>query len=111
MFQTTYIRSYIEVITLCYLIIQAISLGVLIASVITIKSVIDIFDDDIPDDSDAGQDRDRYQAVAGCLLFVSIAGIITQVIFAIVRGLFYRDVIKSHFIAFGVVVSLIHSLV
>ena len=86
--------------------IQAISLGVLIASAITITSVNDIFDDDIPDDSDVGRDRDRYRAVAGWLLFVCIAGIITQVIFAIVRGLFYGEVIISQFIAFGVVVSL-----
>ena len=81
----------------------------MIASVITITNINEIFGDDIPDDTEAGRDRNRYRAVAGWLVFVGIAGIITQVIFAIFRGLYYGEAILSQFVIFGVVISLIYA--
>ena len=71
-------------------------------------NINEIFDDHIPDDTEAGWDRNRYRAVAGWLVFVGIAGIITQVIFAIFCGLYYDEAIISQFVIFGVVVSLIY---
>ena len=47
----------------------------------------------------------RYRAVAGFMVFVGIAGIVTQVIFTIVRALYYGEVIISQFIIYGILVS------
>jgi len=46
-----------------------------------------------------------YRAVAGFMVFVGIAGIITQVIFTIIRALFYGEVITSQFTVFGILVG------
>ena len=85
--------------------IQVLCFGVLVASGVAISNANDYFKD-VPDDSDAADDRDKYIDVAGWLVFVGIAGLITQVIMAIIRGLYYGEVITSHFLIFGITVSI-----
>lgn len=85
---------------------QVICLGVLIASAVALASIDDLYSDDIDEDSTAADDRDRYRAVAGWLLFVGIAGIITQGVMVIVRGLYYAEIVKSLFMTFVAIVSL-----
>ena len=85
--------------------IQVLCFGVLVASGVAISNANDYFKD-VPDDSDAADDRDKYIDVAGWLVFVGIAGLITQVIMAIIHGLYYGEVITSHFLIFGITVSI-----
>ena len=85
--------------------LQVLCLGVLIASAVAISNINNVFED-VDEDSDAADDRDKYRDVAGWLLFVGIAGLITQIIMAIIRGLYYGEVITSHFLIFGITVSI-----
>ena len=85
--------------------LQILCLGVLIVSGAAIYYINDVFED-VDEDSTLADDRDKYEDVAGWLLFVGIAGLITQVIMAIIRGLYYGEVITSHFLIFGITVSI-----
>ena len=77
----------------------------MIASAVALSSIEDLYPDDIDEDSSAAEDRDRYRGVAGWLLFVGIAGIITQSVMVVVRGLYYTEIVKSQFMIFAVMVS------
>ena len=85
--------------------LQVLCLGVLIASVIAISNINDYFRG-FPDDSTDADNRDKYRAVAGYLLSIGIAGLITQIIMTIIWGLYYGEVIISHFRIFGITVSI-----
>ena len=85
--------------------LQILCLGVLIASGAAIYYINDVFED-VDEDSTLADDRDKYEDVAGWLVFVGIAGLITQIIMAIIRGLYYGEVITSHFLIFGITVSI-----
>lgn len=80
----------------------------MIASAVTLSTINDLFEDP---EGEAADDEEQYRGVAGWLLFVGIAGLITQVIVIILRGLYYGEIIKAQFVAFAIVVSLIHSIV
>ena len=85
--------------------LQVLCFGILVASAVAISNINDIFEG-APDGSDAADDRDKYRGVAGWLLFVGIAGLITQVAMAIIRGLYYGEIVTSQFIIFGITVSI-----
>ena len=70
----------------------------MIASAISLSEINDI--------TGGGGGTSRHQGVAGWLLFVGIAGLIMQIIFTIVSGLYSAEVIKAQFTKFGAVVSL-----
>ena len=57
------------------------------------------------DGSDEEEDIERYRAVAEWLMVVAISGIITQIIFLLFCVLFFREIIISHFVTFGILVS------
>ena len=97
--------SFVTSILYCLcLYIQVLCFGVLIASGVAIANINDVFKN-AQDDSDAADDRDKYRDVAGWLLFVGIAGLITEITIAIIRGLYYGEIIKSQFVIFGITVS------
>ena len=51
-------------------------------------------------------DRDRFRAVAGWLLFASIAGIVSGVLMITARGLCYVQICRSQYNVFAVLVSI-----
>ena len=68
-------------------------------------TVNEIYGFDVNDfDDDAEEDKNRYRGVAGWLLFVSIAGIISQIVLAIIQSLFYAEVIQKQYSIFRIVV-------
>ena len=79
-------------------------MGVLISCVTTLLTVDDLFGE-ADNDSEAGEDRDTYNAVAGWLIFVSIAGIISQVLLMVFCLLYYCEVFSANFTVFAVIVS------
>ena len=83
---------------------QAICLGILIASGVTLLTIDDIYPDELPEGSQFKDEKETYDGVAGRLLFVSIVGIIVQSIMAVVRGLYFAETIKSNFQMFTVLV-------
>ena len=89
-----------------YICLQVICCGVLIASAIAIANITDLFKND-GEDLTAVDDRDKYRDVAESLLFISFAGSTTQIIIAIIRGLYYGEIITSWFAIFGITVSII----
>ena len=94
-------------VTLILFYIQVICLGILIASAVAFSTIaqIDLFDDDIPGDTDSGEDRDRFRAVAGYVLSASIVGIVTQLLLAAHRGFYYCKVMQPPFYMLKVLVS------
>ena len=76
----------------------------MIASAVTVSNINEIFEDP---EGEVEEDRNRYRAVAGFLVFVGIAGIITQAVLTIARALYYGEVITSQFTVFGIIVSYI----
>ena len=84
-----------------------ICLGILIASAVAFSTIaqIDLFDDDIPGDTDSGEDRDRFKAVVGYVLSASIVGIVTQLLLAAHRGFYYCKVMEPPFYMLKVLVS------
>ena len=87
------------------LFLQVLCFGVLVASGVAISNINDLFED-APSGSPAADDSDQYRGVAGWLLFVGIAGLVTQIIMAIIRGLYYGEAIASQFAIFGITVSI-----
>ena len=88
--------------------LQACCIGVLVTCTVTLSTITDIrFLNNAADDSENGEDRDRYRAVAWWLLAVAIVGIITQIILLVFRALFFKKIIISHFVIFGILVSII----
>jgi len=81
-------------------------LGVLIVSAITLSTINDIilFDDPL-EGSEYADDAARYRGMAWWLLFVGIAGLITQVIISVTHGLYHGKIIKTHFVTFAIAVS------
>ena len=74
------------------------------------STIGDIFPHDIPDTKIAER-RDRYEAIAWCLLAVSIASIIFHFIMSIIRGLYLGNIIENSFLTFTIIVSFIHNCV
>ena len=104
----TFVRTYMTTIQLCCICsTQLICLGIMIASAVALSTVaqINLFDDDIPDDSDSAEDRDRFRTVAGYVLCASVVGIVTQLLLAANRGFYHCKVIKPPFYIFKVLVS------
>ena len=85
--------------------LQVICCGVLIASAIAIADITDLFKDD-GENLTGADDRDKYRDVAVWLLSVGFVGLITQAIIAIIRGLYYGEIITSWFAIFGITVSI-----
>ena len=79
-------------------------MGVIVSCGVTVSTVDDLFGE-ADDDSEAGEDRDAYNDVAGWLIFVGIAGIISQVILLIFRLLYYFEAFSANFTVFAVIVS------
>ena len=79
-------------------------MAVIVSCGITLSTVDDLFGE-VDDDTDAGEDRDTYNGVAGWLIFVSIAGIISQTILLIFRLLYYCKAFSANFTVFAVIVS------
>ena len=79
-------------------------MGVIISCGVTLSTVDDLFGE-VDDDSEAAEDRDAYNAVAGWLIFVSIAGIISQVLLLVFRLLYYCEAFSANFTVFAVIVS------
>ena len=81
--------------------------GVVVSSIVTLTTIHDIgFFINAPDGSIVGMDRDRFRAVAWWLLVIAIAGMITQITLLIFRVLFFKWIILSHFVTFGIIVSI-----
>ena len=79
----------------------------MIASAVALTTVaeINLFDDDIPDDTNSAEDRDRFRAVAGYVLSASVVGIVTQLLLAANRGFYHCKVMKPPFYMFKIIVS------
>lgn len=89
-------------------IIQVVCIGILIGCSVTLSTLQDIsyFEDDVVDEySDYDNDRARFRAVAGWLLFGSIAGIASRVLLMTCRGLCYAQICKRKYLAFATAVS------
>ena len=100
-----YTFSEILIYVYSYLCIQVICCGVLVASAIAIADITDLFKDD-GENLTGADDRDKYRDVAVWLLSVGFVGLITQAIIAIIRGLYYGEIITSWFAIFGITVSI-----
>ena len=88
--------------------LQIFCVGTLISCGVTLSTIDDtpLFDDDVTDeDSEIAEDRDAYRAVASWLIFVSIAGIISQVLLLVFRLLYYCEAFSANFTVFTVIVS------
>ena len=85
--------------------LQLLYLGVMIASAVTLSTIDDVSSDHIPAYANVGKDREKYRGVAGWILFVSIAGIITQVIMLIIHLLYHLQCLKHQFLTFAIIVS------
>ena len=88
--------------------LQIFCVGTLISCGVTLSTIDDtiIFDDNFNDDDpELAEDRDAYRAVAGWLIFVSIAGIISQVLLLVFRLLYYCEAFSANFTVFTVIVS------
>lgn len=79
--------------------LQAIYLAILIVSVITLSTIDDIYSDDLPDDSEGAENRDKYRYLAKCLARLSTTGIIVHVIMVIVGVLYHDGIIKAQLTA------------
>ena len=88
-----------------FIYLQVICCGVLVASAIAIADITDLFKND-GEDLTAADDRDKYRDVAVWLLSVGFVGLTTQIIIAIIRGLYYSEIITSWFAIFGITVSI-----
>ena len=75
----------------------------MIASTATLSTIDDVFPVYISGDDK--EDRDRYRCVAGWILFVSIAGMISQAIMLIIRLLYHLQHLKHQFLTFTIIVS------
>ena len=75
----------------------------------TISTLQDIsyFEDEYADEYDEfDNDRDRFRAVAGWLLFASIAGIVSRALMITARGLCYVQICRTRYNVFAVLVSI-----
>lgn len=77
----------------------------MVASAVVQSTITDI-DDLIELTEQQKEDRDRYRAVAGWLLFVGAGGMIIMVAMVIVRVLYYTEFLNARFVLFGVLVSI-----
>ena len=82
-----------------------ICLGILITSGVALIAIDDIYPDELPEGSQFKDDKETYEGVVRWLLFAGIGGIIFQSIMAIIRGLYFAEIIKSNFHVFTVLVS------
>ena len=89
---------YISIVPL-----QLLCLGIMIASAVTLSTIDDVFLDYYS--GSVGEDRDRYRGVAGWILFVSITGIISQVIMLIICLCYHLQCLKHQFLTFTIIVS------
>ena len=90
--------------------LQALCLGVLIASAVALSTTDDIFAPGLLDDPEDRKHSDKYREIGWMLLGIGIAGAIIQVFMAIIHFYFYvnsNSVIKEYFVAFACTVSLI----
>lgn len=94
-----------------YIRIQVVCVGVVVGCAVTLSAIADslFFDDDTVEEVDALEDdRDRFRAVAGWLLFASIAGIVSRIAMVVIRLVFHLDIIDSEsmlYLVFAVFVS------
>ena len=75
----------------------------MIDSAITLSTIDDVFPDYYS--GSVGEDRDRYRGVAGWVLFVSIAGIMSQVMMLIIHLFCHFQCSKHQFLTFIIIVS------
>ena len=87
--------------------IQIFGIGGFAASIAVLFTLgrIDMFDNDVPDDSDEGEDRRRFRVVGGWVMSVNFAGIILQLLLVINFGCVYFKITKASFKTFGITVS------
>ena len=94
-----------------YICIQIVCVGVLVGCAVALSAIADslLFEDDTVEEFDALEDdRDIFRAVAGWLLFASIAGIVSRIAMVVIRGVFYLGIIDSEsmlYLVFAVLVS------
>ena len=81
----------------------------MIGSAVAVSTIGDIFPHDISYPTNIEERRDRYEAVAWCLLAIGIVGIVSQLIMAIIRGLYLGKIIENNFLTFIVIVSVMHN--
>lgn len=88
--------------------LQALCMGVIIASAVALSTIDDIFTPDPIDQSEDTKHSDKYREIGWMLLGIGIAGAIIQVFMGIIHFYFYKNiVIKEYFIAFASIVSFI----
>ena len=75
-------------------------------TVSTIKKNSDVFEDNLPDESELEFDRDIYRAAAGWVIFINSVALITQTIMATISKLYHGKCFKKRFVTFALVVSL-----
>ena len=81
----------------------------MIGSAVAVSTIGDIFPHDISYYTKTVERRDRYEAVAWSLLVICIVGIVSQLIMAIIRGLYLGKIIENNFLMFTVIVSVVHN--
>lgn len=84
--------------------LQALCAGVLVVSGIAVSTIDNLFSD-IDDGTEASEDKTIYKGVAIALLFAASTGIVLQVVIIIIRGLYYVETIKYHFLVFSILVG------
>ena len=81
----------------------------MIGSAVAVSTIGDIFPHDISFPTKTEERRDRYKAVVWCLLAIGIVGIVSQLIMAIIRGVYLGKIIENNFLTFTVIVSVMHN--
>ena len=73
----------------------------MVSCAITLSS-INVNYDNGTEGSDGEEDIERYRAIAGWLLADAIAGLVTQIMLLFFLALFFKEIIISQFVTFGI---------
>ena len=68
-----------------------------------------MFDEDVADNTDPGEDRDRFRNVGGWVMSVNFAALILQLLLAINFTCIYFRITKTSSVIFGYTVSFIYT--
>ena len=96
-------------VAISYFSIQLFGLGGFIASISVLFTIgdIDMFDEEVSDDSDPGEDRDRFRNVGGWVMSANFAAMILQLLLAVNFTCIYFRITKTTFYIYGITVSFI----
>lgn len=82
----------------------------MIAAAITLSTIDDVYPVDPPDNSEAAADRNAYRGVAGWLVAIGSLCMVVEVIMAIIRALYFAQIIPVGFVTFEALVRFSNQL-